>query len=33
LVIQAYGVAITLVWSGGGVTFVLFKLVSMLVPL
>jgi Amt family ammonium transporter len=32
LLIQAYGVAVTLVWSGG-VTFVLLKLVSVFVPL
>ena len=32
LLIQAYDVAITLVWSGG-VTFVLLKLVSVLLPL
>jgi len=32
LLIQLYGVAVTLVWSGG-VTFVLLKLVSAFVPL
>jgi ammonium transporter, Amt family len=32
LLIQLYGVAVTLAWSGG-VTFVLLKLVSAFVPL
>jgi ammonium transporter family len=32
LLIQLYGVAVTLMWSGG-VTFVLLKLVSAFVPL
>src|SRR5437879_2366353 len=32
LLIQLYGVAVTLAWSGG-VTYVLLKLVSALVPL
>jgi len=32
LLIQLYGVAVTLVWSAG-VTFVLLKLVSAFVPL
>jgi Amt family ammonium transporter len=32
LLIQVYGVAVTLMWSGG-VTFVLLKLVSAFVPL
>jgi ammonia channel protein AmtB len=32
LLIQLYGVAVTLVWSGGG-TFILLKLVSAFVPL
>ncbi len=32
LLIQLYGVAVTLVWSGG-VTFILLKLVSAFVPL
>ena len=32
LLIQLYGVAVTLVWSGG-VTFVLLKLVGVFVPL
>jgi ammonium transporter, Amt family len=32
LLIQLYGVAVTLVWSGG-VTYVLLKLVSAFVPL
>jgi Amt family ammonium transporter len=32
VLIQLYGIAATLVWSGG-VTFVLLKLVSVFVPL
>ena len=32
VLIQLYGIAVTLVWSGG-VTYVLLKLVSVFVPL
>jgi Amt family ammonium transporter len=33
LLIQLYGVAVTLVWSGGVTSYVLLKLVSAFVPL